>query len=190
MKRNTLIEELKAVTKSLIASAKQYQKLSYEELNFREAPDRWSILECLEHLNRYGDFYLVEIEKRMLASSESPEADQFRPGWLGNYFVGMIRPREGQIKKMKSPQNMNPQHAELNQTVIDRFLKQQERMLRLLEQAATMDLTKTKTGISLTHLVKLRLGDTFRFVIYHNQRHLLQAEKTREIQLKMRGVET
>ena len=36
--------------------------------------------------------------------------------------------------------------------------------------------TKTKTAISISKLMKLRLGDTFRFVTAHNERHLLQAE--------------
>lgn len=179
MKRNTLIEELKSVTSDLIDRAAEFRKLSIRELNDRVSADSWSILECLEHLNRYGEFYLVEIEKRILAAEEDTEADQFRPGWLGNYFVGMIQPEGEQIKKMKTPKNMNPLHAELSPTVIDRFLKQQQRMLQLLEQAQTVDLTKTKTGITLTNLIRLRLGDTFRFVIYHNQRHLLQAEKVR-----------
>ncbi|RXM56703.1 hypothetical protein BOQ60_25350, partial [Chryseobacterium sp. CH1] len=31
-----------------------------------------------------------------------------------------------------------------------------------------IDLEKTKTSISISKLIKLKLGDTFRFVIYHN----------------------
>lgn len=40
-----------------------------------------------------------------------------------------------------------------------------------------MDLTKTKASISLTRLIKLRLGDTLRFFTYHIERHVLQAER-------------
>ena len=54
--------------------------------------------------------------------------------------------------------------------------KQQERMISLLRMARVADLTRTKTAISLTKLLKLRLGDTFRFVIYHVERHILQAD--------------
>ncbi len=187
MNRNTLIEELKKVTSDLISQAAEFKKLSIKELNYRASADSWSILECLEHLNRYGDFYLVEIEKRMLAAPVDKEADQFRPGRLGNYFTDMIRPKEGVVKKMKSPKNMNPLHSELGPTVIDRFLKQQQRMLQLLDQAGTVNLTKTKTAISISNLIKLRLGDTFRFVIYHNQRHLLQAGKVRKNLREMEG---
>lgn len=177
IERNALIGELKKVTESIIESATAFKRLSVEELNERENAESWSILECLEHLNRYGEYYLVEIEKRILAAPEEDKATHFSSGWLGNYFVGMIQPQEDQIKKMKTPKSMNPLHAELEPTVIDRFLKQQRRMLQLLKQAETIDLTNTKTSITLTNFIKLRLGDTFRFVIYHNQRHVMQAER-------------
>jgi hypothetical protein len=49
-------------------------------------------------------------------------------------------------------------------------------MLKLLETASTKNLTKIKTAITLP-LLKFRLGDTFRFVIYHNERHIVQAQK-------------
>ncbi|WP_317044615.1 DinB family protein [Chryseobacterium geocarposphaerae] len=56
-------------------------------------------------------------------------------------------------------------------------MKQQEQMLDLLKNAQNVDLNKTKTGISISSLIRLKLGDTFRFVIYHNQRHVQQAKR-------------
>ena len=48
----------------------------------------------------------------------------------------------------------------------------------LLEQAKQVDLVKVKTAISLTKLIRLRLGDTFRFLVTHIERHVLQAQLT------------
>ena len=78
---------------------------------------------------------------------------------------------------MKSPKDKNPANSALTITTIDRFLKQQERLKALLMQAKQVNLTKTKTSISISNLVKLRLGDTFRFLIYHIERHVKQAER-------------
>jgi hypothetical protein len=72
---------------------------------------------------------------------------------------------------------MDPVGSQLNKSVLTTFLKQQQELLRLLEQAKTVDLTRTKTSISISSWIKLRLGDTFRVVIYHNQRHMEQAER-------------
>ena len=57
----------------------------------------------------------------------------------------------------------------------------------LLNQAREVDLTKTKVPISLTRFIKLRLGDTFRFFVYHIERHILQAEKARDIFAQLRS---
>jgi hypothetical protein len=43
-------------------------------------------------------------------------------------------------------------------------------------KAQKVDLTKVKTAISLSKFIKLRLGDTLRFLVYHNERHILQAQ--------------
>jgi hypothetical protein len=59
--------------------------------------------------------------------------------------------------------------------VITKFLDQQKQLLELLTKAQSVDLNKVKTSISISRWIKLRLGDTLRVVIYHNQRHMKQA---------------
>ncbi|MGA6926679.1 MAG: hypothetical protein WBY88_13405, partial [Desulfosarcina sp.] len=71
----------------------------------------------------------------------------------------------------------NPSGKKLGREVIDRFIIHQQKLLELLKKAKNVSLTRTKTGISISRFIRLRLGDTFRVVIYHNQRHLLQAER-------------
>lgn len=46
--------------------------------------------------------------------------------------------------------------------------------------AQQVSLNKTKTGISISTWIKLKLGDTFKVVIYHNKRHIVQALKALE----------
>ncbi|WP_353959979.1 hypothetical protein [Chryseobacterium tructae] len=78
---------------------------------------------------------------------------------------------------MKTLEIMNPIHSQLNKGVVNEFIQQQQQLLDLLEKAKHINLEKTKTAISISKLITLKLGDTFRFVIYHNQRHIVQAEK-------------
>ena len=70
-----------------------------------------------------------------------------------------------------------PNGSDLNETVIERFLDQQLKTLELLDNARKVSLDKTKTAISISKLIKLKLGDTFRVIIYHNERHIAQAHK-------------
>jgi len=176
---NLLIDELLLMLEASTLVAKSFASLNAEMLNYKPEPDKWSILECIEHLNLYGDFYLPEIERRIIESNNSTPKTLFRSGVLGNYFANLMLVKNGSIKKMKTPQDKDPQNSKLNSTVIDRFLKQQEKLVTLLNKARTTDLTSTKCSISLSKWIKLRLGDTFRFLIFHIDRHLKQAESVR-----------
>jgi hypothetical protein len=179
---NLLIEELLNTTERSTKSALKFKTLNTEQLNYRNSPTEWSILQCLEHLNLYGDFYLPEIEKQIIANKSKVNPSIFKSGLLGNYFANLMLVKDGKVKKMKAPKDKIPSASALSVTTIDRFLKQQELLKSLLQQAKSTDLTKTKTAISLTNLIQLRLGDTFRFFTYHIERHILQAEKVLEQQ--------
>jgi len=63
IKSTELIEDLKETTNNLIETATAFQKLSIQDLNLRLTNESWSILECVEHINLYGEFYLKEFEK-------------------------------------------------------------------------------------------------------------------------------
>ncbi|WP_114821609.1 DinB family protein [Chryseobacterium sp. KLBC 52] len=170
-----LLDELKNRTKQHLQFAEMLSLKTEHDLNFRTSADSWSTLECLEHLNRYGDFYIPEIS-RTISSAGKPSQLYFKPGILGNYFAKSMLPKE-KLNTMKTLKAMNPIHSNLDKRVVDTFIKQQEKMLELLEEAQYIDLEKTKTGISISKLIKMRLGDTFRFVIYHNARHVEQIKR-------------
>lgn len=173
---------LNDLTQRTLVNAKEAEKfclLSLEKLNYRSNSKSWSILECLEHLNLYGDFYIPEIKKRIESSKTSSQMN-FKSGFLGDYFAKMMLPRL-KVNKMKTFKVMNPIGSKLDETTISRFISQQEELLQLLEKARTIDLSKTKTAISISKAIKLKLGDTFRVVIYHNERHIFQANKVLEI---------
>ena len=174
MTTQTLIEDLTERTLQNISDAEQIQQLAYSKLNWKAAPERWSVLECIEHLNLYGDFYLPEIERRIAQSTYSADEKSFRSGLLGDYFAKSMLPGE-KLNKMKTFKDKNPLGSQLDKSTLDRFLAQQQKLLELLDSARNVSLSRTKTSISISGWIKLRLGDTFRVVIYHNQRHLVQA---------------
>ncbi len=145
-------------------------------LYLRPRPQAWNALECMAHLNHYGDFYLPEIRRRIQATKYPTPNATFTSSRLGNYFAAGMKPSD-KMKKISTFKNADPVNypGELDKSVITEFIRQQEEMLELLKMAAGVDLTRTKTGISITNLIKLRLGDTLRVVVYHNWRHVEQA---------------
>lgn len=170
-----LIEELTNHIDKAIHLGNKLQELSIEQLTWRESTQSWNILECIEHLNRYGDFYLPAIENEIKSSKYHSEIN-FKSGWLGNYFATSMLPKS-KLKTMKTFKDKNPLGVNLDKSVIEVFLKQQQQLLCLLRDAETVSWNKTKVKISIANWIKIRLGDTFRFVIYHNIRHSVQIEK-------------
>lgn len=170
-----LISDLTRRVQDQIIEVENFKILPPEELNRRTSPNSWSILECIEHLNLYGDYYLPEIEKRIKNNNTTPDP-LFESGVIGDYFAKMMLPRE-KLNKMKTFRDKNPLGSKLDKQVLQRFLDQQKKMLELLKASKGVSLNRTKTSLSLTRFLKLKLGDTFRVVIYHNERHIQQAKK-------------
>ncbi|MNY38011.1 DinB superfamily protein [compost metagenome] len=132
------------------------------------------MLECLEHLNLYGNFYLAQIESKIKNSSSKNELE-FRSGLLGNYFTKSMLPTE-KLNKIKTFKSKNPLNANLDKTVIDKFIDQQIKLLDLLNQSRNVSLNKVKIETSISSLIKLKLGDTFQFYLNHIIRHLKQID--------------
>jgi len=137
-----LIEEVKTI----LQKAQKLQTLSNDELNSRPNTESWTILECIEPLNRYSDFYKQEIEKRIDKKMDknkgklNPKQDYiFKSGWLGNYSANSMLPIQKGIvsigesdtpkgnhflkigNKMKTFKDKNPIHSGVDRRVLDTY---------------------------------------------------------------------
>lgn len=176
MKQSELIHDLSERTKRLIDRAEEFKHKDAALLNQRPEENAWSVLECLEHLNLYGDFYLPEIAHRIHTAEKIEGDPDFKSGWFGEKTVTGMLPKNDKVSKMRAFKNKTPNPSALSMVTIDRFIEQQKTMLRLLQEARSVSLKRVKTDITLP-LIRFYLGTTLRFVIYHNQRHLWQADR-------------
>jgi hypothetical protein len=183
-----LLRGLRRDTEELIRIAdREFVPLSPERLLWQPAPGKWSVAQCLEHLNRYGLHYLPALQTRIdaaLARGSRPEPT-FRAGWLGDFFVRTVQPRHtGSARanlKYPSPKAYDPNRTGTTTAeALPAFLRQQQTTFELLERAQRVNLEAIRVPISVTNLIQLRLGDCLRFVIVHNQRHVQQAMKVVE----------
>lgn len=173
-----LINKLQGDVRSMILEATQLQSVDPGLLLQEPAARKWSVIQVLEHLNTYGDYYLVALEKSL--ENRKPAATNFKPGWLGDYFTKLMLPtEEGVVKnKMQSPKNHRPAKHPDAFPVLKTFLEQQHYLLDLLEKAKSKDIGSIRTPISLSKLIRLKTGDVFRFLIAHEQRHFVQIANT------------
>ncbi|QMU29326.1 DinB family protein [Adhaeribacter radiodurans] len=147
------------------------------EVLLQPAPDGgWSIAQCLEHLNGYGKFYLPQIKNGLEEASNPIHSEIFKGSWVGSYLTRMMEPTTGK-KKYKAFKNHIPAPDLDAHAVVAEFIHQQEELLNYLKQARRVDLDTIKLPLSITKLVKLKLGDVFQFLIAHNERHMQQAKR-------------
>jgi uncharacterized damage-inducible protein DinB len=152
-------------------------------------PDKskWSVVQVLEHLNAYNRHYLPLIEKNLAVVTHG-NSPVFTPGFWGDLFTKKMKPTnvyqiKNKMKAMKAYTFPNSLNVE---TVLKEFQAHQDQLLKLLELAKSRDLNTIHIPITITSFVKLKLGDMFRFLIAHEQRHMIQARNT----LKEVGVTT
>jgi len=185
MKAGDLITSLE---KDVTAMLEELQALrgSHPLANWQvqPSPDKWSAAQVIEHLNTYNRYYLPEIGKGISKSGKDLSAStaEFTPGWFGAYFTKMMRPTaDGRIKnKMKALKNHRPAAALDVKQVLDEFIRKENLLLQLLQDARTVHMGKLRIPISISRFIKLKLGDTFNFLIAHQQRHFLQLNRTLE----------
>ena len=178
-KKQELIIDLQQIVTNNINEADQFQEYSFEQLNKQPTPKSWSVLQCLEHINRYDADYLPKIKKSLI-STDQPENDQFKSGLIGYRFANFLHPDKNQLKTKTFP-SMNPSNSGLSLEVIDTFIHQQKELHQLLEQSKTVDLNKIKISSSITSLLSFKLGDIFRILIFHDLRHIRQAKNALKV---------
>jgi uncharacterized damage-inducible protein DinB len=176
IKTEELIDSLQNDVRQLIQAAEFFWKVDRIKLNYPPAEGSWSVLQALEHLNMYNRHYLPVIEKEVSVIWSGRNA-WFVPGMLGNYFTRMMLPASvmGATNKMKAPKGYRPELVQDATKVLEEFLAHQSKLLQLLELSRQQDLNSIRIPVSIAKMIKLKLGDTFRFLIAHEQRHMVQA---------------
>ncbi|MBO9152665.1 DinB family protein [Chitinophaga sp. GCM10012297] len=175
-----LLQNLRNDVKGLLSAFNtQIVTQSNAVLLQQPAPGSWSAAQCLDHLNGYGNFYLPALEQAInkAVHNQWNATPEFRSGWLGNYFTNLMQPKpDGALKsKMNAPKGHRPAPQLDAPAILAEFISQQEKMLALLQRAEKVNITRMRVPTSLSSLLKLNAGDTFRFLIAHQQRHMLQA---------------
>jgi hypothetical protein len=186
-KTEDLINELKGDVYKIIASAEPMREADKAKLVYQCSKSEWSVVQIIEHLNAHNRFYLPQIDRALAERNDTRNA-WFNSGFWGDYYTRMMKPTNVfEVKnKMKALKNYTfPNSLNVN-TVFDEFLQHQQKLLRLLDASKERDLNAIHVPITTSKIIKLKLGDALRFIVAHEQRHMVQARNT----LRKVGVST
>jgi hypothetical protein len=186
-KSEELINQLEADIKQLMAAADHLQLADNVKLGYPPAEGKWSAAQALEHLNMYNRYYLPAIEKAMVYIPKEVNA-WFVPGFFGNYFTNVMMPKNVyEVKnKMKTMKSYRPDRGVSVEGVFKEFKEHQHKLLQLLEMARKRNMEQIRIPTTISKMIRLKLGDVFRFLVAHEQRHMIQARNA----IKATGVST
>lgn len=183
MTNQDLINKLTTDVNNIISIVdNEFKPLSINILNKKEDVSKWSILECLEHLNHYHAYYNPAIATAAKKAKTSTGNNSYKHGWFGKMSIDMMSPDNQ--KKQKAIAKMNPSGSKLNMDTITRFLNYQQEVLSFLKTAKDININQRKVPVEFFKLMKMKIGDALAFVVTHERRHILQAQKALEAATK------
>ena len=185
--KTEVVEQVRCEVDEANRQIKDFQQLSDDALRYRPRPDQWNVLDCLEHINMFYANYFSRMEPAIRHATPS-DRTTYTPGFFGEWFIKGQRPQQGQRKmKMKTFKSIVPFTDEKDATAIFKTLFQHHVQLEhLLDQSVALDWNRVKVASEIGPILRFKLGDCFRLLTAHTERHLLQAQEV----LSGRSVET
>lgn len=171
-----VIEELGNISED---ARSKFGELSVEQLNWKPAPDAWSIGQCLEHLIKANELYYGELDKLAAGTRENSFWENWSP--LTSLVGGMlIKSLKSDDRKVKTVQKMTPP-SEIPGDIVERFFNHNFELAGRIEAAGNADLKKTVVTSPFMSLFTYRLSDGYEIIIEHEKRHVRQAERVTQM---------
>lgn len=176
-------EQLETLLGSLEEQTRMVEKIfasrAAEVLSRRPVPEKWSVVEHLEHLAITNALYLGSISG---AIGRAKDLDLVGEGpfvggrWLAERLVASQEPpprmKLRTFRKVRPSQNLD------GTAVLGRFRSLQRDFEVLLRGAEGVDLGRAQFRSPLLALVKLTAMQGFRLIECHNRRHIWHMEQT------------
>ncbi|HHP7239567.1 DinB family protein [Longibacter sp.] len=167
----TGFQTIKRDAEALIHSAED------DVLNTAPAPDAWSAIQCLDHLNTAGWLLLTRMERRINDAEENGPFGQgpFRYGFVSRIMIRLMQPSS--ILSIPAPSSYTPdaRHTLETNAVATEFLQLQDDFIACCERSEGLDLRKVRVASPAMPILSISLGAWYEATIAHEQRHLKQA---------------
>jgi hypothetical protein len=173
--------DVQSVSRDIADSRRRAQALidavSADQLTCRPDPGKWSIAECLAHLN----ITAATVQKLMAHGIEQAKQEKrfgegpFSLGPNGRLLVWIAEPPPK--FRIRAPKNVRPPAAiDDPLRVLSAFMKAQAEWEQLMREQEGLDLARIKVGQGI---FRMRLAAVPPWMMAHQRRHLLQAENVK-----------
>jgi hypothetical protein len=151
--------------------------LSDAQFLWQPGPERWSVEQCIDHLNAIARVYLPVLDEGI---ADAIRRGLFGPGpyaynWVGRLHVLLAQPNSWIRARTARP--FYPAPSRPRQEVMAAFRAYQVQYIDRLRQANGLDLARARTASPIVRWLPIPLGSAFALLITHEQRHLAQARR-------------
>jgi hypothetical protein len=178
---NLLETIVSAAEENSTAARELFSGLSNAQLNWKPAPEKWSIAQCLDHLtvtSREFEGYFSDALVRGRKKWPVSTGPTYRPSFLGGWLIKLVHPETG--RNLTAPKIFRPAESSNIGKPLEAFLKQQERFIEFVRETNGVDYNRTRLRSPVTPLMRYSLADAFVVTVVHGRRHLAQARRVRE----------
>ena len=155
---------------------KQFSGLSEMQFNWKPSEEKWSIGECINHLVITHKLYNSKIKKlQSLFEDTSNGSFKFKHTFSARMILKYVDPNS--TTRTKTFKVFKPLMRQINSSIIRSFCEEVESLISFAEKLHDVDLTKLKISSPVSKLLRMNVGDALLINLYHDQRHLNQAEK-------------
>lgn len=177
MTHSTLAELIAAANQNSEQVRELFGALTPAQLNWKPAPERWSVGQCLDHLVTTNATYFPTFDAILAGSRKRTfwEKLPVLPGFFGKMLLKSVSPDSA--RQLKAPQVFQPTASSVEGDIVRRFLAQQEQIIRFLKASEKLKTARIILTSPAAGFITYSLLDTFRIIVAHEQRHLLQAKR-------------
>lgn len=167
------IKEARLRAQSLVSD------LPPDQFTKQPEPGKWSVAECILHLNTTAKVVQSLMEKAIAEGKRTNTVGSgpFGIGFKGRLLFWIAEPPPK--FRIRAPRSVRPPSQIDNPLkLLPDFLKAQDEWERLIRESAGLDLAKIMIGPRLSAF-RMRLAGVVPWMMAHQRRHLLQAENVK-----------
>lgn len=167
-------EAIKSDARSLVSG------LSDAQFTWRPEPGRWSVGQCLAHLNIIATKMLPAFERAIADGERRRQHGQgpFKYGWLDRWMLRAMEPPPKRRLRTRPP--FVPAAPGPVDQVFAEFLALHDQLIERVRRANGLDLRRVKVRSPVNRLLRFSLGAYFGITAAHDRRHLWQARRVLE----------
>lgn len=155
----------------------RFGALNAAQLNWKPAPDQWSIAQNIQHLIIINESYYPVLESLHQNRYRVPFWGKigFLTSWLGKAILSSVQP--DRRRKMKTFTIWQPADSNLPADIVQQFVQHHEQLKKNIAAALPFVEKGAVIASPANRNIVYKLADAFDIITTHEQRHLQQASE-------------